>query len=389
MNINDPDLIKSIFCKNELLSYDPYDIWKTKLGITARKIFYKNKCLGIIPAGILTIFDLYINNHLRLGYKKQEYPVVRALAALTLINLYESDEDIANLQFAKIHIDWLINNSSQGYHGCCWGLGFNWVYSKNKTYDKNTPFSTHTPYPLEALIKYYKITKELPLLNSIKSIFQFLEHDLKVMEENADTLVISYGINKDRIVTNANAYIMYMYALLLKFIPEKKEYIENKIYKIYNFIRAVQCKNGSWLYSPYDNNSFIDCFHSAFIIKNIIKTNALLKLENHESVVNNGYQYILNDFLEKNDFLFKRFSINNKISLIKFDLYDNAEMLNLALLVGDLDTSSKLDIAIKKKFINNNNFISSSIDIFGLVKNKNHLRWAVAPYLYALSSMRD
>lgn len=379
--------IKEVFCQTELKSYDPYDIWKTTIGIKTRKIFYKNKWLGLLPAGMLTVYDLYVNNNWRLGYKEQEYPIVRAMAALTLINLYENDNDQEALKYAKVHIDWLITHSSQGYHGCCWGLGFDWVYSENSTYDKNTPFSTHTPYPLEALIKYYRVTDDYCVLNSIKSVFQFLEYDLKVMEEDSEILIISYGTNKDRIVTNSNSYVLYMYALLLEFMPEKKQYIGNKIRKIFNFIKSVQQENGCWLYSPYDDNSFIDCFHSTFIIKNIIKTTELFQLEGCQKTIDTGYQYILINFLEKKKFLFKRFSKSNKISLIKFDLYDNAEMLNLAFLLNDSNTYFKIDRSIKKNFITHNNVIGSTIDLLGSIKNKNHLRWAVAPYLYALSEM--
>lgn len=377
--------VKEVFCQAELKSYDPYDIWKTAIGIKTRKIFYRNKWIGLIPAGVLTIYDLYLNNDKRVGYASQEFPIVRAIAALTLINLYESNKDLEALEFAKIHIDWLIDNSSQGYHGDCWGLGFDWVYSEHCTYDKNTPFSTHTPYPLEALIKYYKITGDTLVLAAIKSVFLFLEYDLKKMLENEEILIISYGTDKDRIVTNANSYVLYMYALLLEFIPEKKHYIENKIKKIYNFITSVQSNNGAWLYSPYDKNSFIDCFHSAFIIKNIIKSNKIVKLRESQTVVQLGYKYILEHCLDQKKFLFKRFSKNNKISLVKFDLYDNAEMLNLSSLLNDLSTYTKLDKAIKKQFIVNENSIGSTIDLFGSIKNKNHLRWAVAPYLYVLS----
>lgn len=387
MQANNRDLIKKSFCKNDLKSYDSYDVWKTKLGIKARKIFYRSKWLGLLPAGALTLYDLYINNHIRFGYKQQEFPIVRAQAALSLINIYEHENDLEALKFAKAHINWLIRHSSQGYHGCCWGLGFDWVYSENKAYDKNTPFSTHTPYPLEALIKYYKITNDPCVLNVIKSVFKFLEYDLKIMKEDNEVLVVSYGTTKDRIVTNSNSYVLYMYALLLEFMPEEKLYIENKIRKIFNFIKSVQHKDGYWLYSPYENDSFIDCFHSAFIIKNIIKTNALFKLEKSKHTIDCGYQYILKNFLDQQAFLFKRFSKNNKISLIKFDLYDNAEMLNLAFTLNDTNTYTKLDSAIKSNFIVNNEVIGSTIDVLGSIKNKNHLRWAVAPYLYTLSEM--
>lgn len=382
------ELIEYFTCQNNLLSYDPYDIWKTKVGMRIRSIFYTNKYLGLIPAASLSLCDYYLNNKRRLFYEKQEFPVTRAQATLTLINLYKENKENKYLECAKIHINWLLENYSKGYSGYCWGLNFTWVYSAEELYDSNTPFSTHTPYPLEAFIEYYQLTQDRRLLEPIKSVLSFIENDLQVMFEEEDKLIVSYGPQKDRIVTNANAYVMYMYAMLLPLFPDKKEYIENKIQKIYNFLTSVQNSDGSWLYSPYNSNSFIDCFHSCFVIKNIYKTNQILELNSALTVVKKGYNYILKNFLDVDHFLFKRFAISNKPSLVKFDLYDNAEMLNLANLLKDKPTVKKLDKAIKTTFVEKN-VLYSIIDIFGCKKNANHLRWAVVPYLYALSNLKE
>lgn len=377
-------LIERYCLRDDLSAHDPYDIWKTSLGIKVKQLYYKSKYLGLLPAGVLMIYDLYINNGLRLGYKKQEYPIVRAQAALTLMNLYKKEPKPVYLEFAKKHIDWLLANTSKGYSGYCWGLNFDWVYSATDTYDKNTPFSTHTPYPLEAMVQYYNITKDNSLIEPIKSLFAFLEQDIKVMQEDDERLIVSYGVEKDRIVTNSNSYVMYMYALLLDFYPEKHEYIQDKIRKLYNFLVSVQQADGSWIYSPYDEKSFIDCFHSAFVLKNIIKTSRILPFANSEEIVFKGYRYIMDNFLDQEKMLFRRFSQSNKISLVKFDLYDNAEMLYLSKLIGDHQTTEQLEEKIK--IFHSDNDIYSMIDFLGMKKNKNTLRWAVMPYLLAKSS---
>lgn len=384
--MNKFEWIEKYLLADDLSTYDPYDIWKTSLGIKVKQLYYKNKYLRLLPAGVLTIYDLYINNSLRIGYKKQEYPIVRAQAALALMNLYEKDPKPVYLEYAKKHINWLLGNSSKGYSGYCWGLNFDWVYSATDTYDKNTPFSTHTPYPLEAMVQYCNIAKDNSLLEPIKSLFAFLEQDIKIMQEDDERLIVSYGVEKDRIVTNANSYVMYMYALLLDFYPEKREYIENKIRKLYHFLVSVQLSDGNWIYSPFDDNSFIDCFHSAFVLKNIIKTSHILPLENSEKIVSKGYRYVLDNFLDQEKMLFRRFSQSNKISLVKFDLYDNAEMLNLAYLMNDQSVLTKLEKSIRDHYVRQNK-IGSTIEILGNLKNMDHLRWAVVPYLHALSNL--
>ncbi len=380
--INDILVEKYLF-KENLSSYDPYDIWKQPLGIKIKQLYYKNRYTGLIPAGVLTLFDLYINNSFRLSYKKQEYPIVRAQAALVLINLYKKEKNKLYLKKAREHIDWLYQNSSQGYSGYCWGTGFKIVISDKLIYDEKIPFSTNIPYILEALHEYYQITEDYKALQVIKSIYKFYENDILILEEDEDILITSYGPFKDRVVTNAVSYTMFAYSIFYNYIDDTN-YIQSKINKMYNFINSVQRDDGSWLYSPYDENSFIDCFHSAFILKNIIKTSKNIKINILDEKIVLGYNYIKLHFYSENDGLFKRFSLSNKPSLIKFDLYDNAEMLYLAKLMNDSNMVEKLENIIGK-FYGKNSDIYSIIDLFGAKKNKNTLRWAVMPYLLAKS----
>ena len=128
-------LIEKYLLNDDLSTYDPYDIWKTGVGIKTKKLYYKNKYIGLIPAGLLSIYDIYINNRLRFAYKKQEYPIVRAQAALSLMNLYKKDNNIEYLECARNHIDWLLNNYCTGYSGYCWGIGFGlWRLRHGNTY---------------------------------------------------------------------------------------------------------------------------------------------------------------------------------------------------------------------------------------------------------------
>lgn len=376
-------LISKYLLLDNLSTYDPYDIWKTDIGIKVKQLYYKNKYLGLLPAGGLTIYDLYLNNNFRIGYKKQEYPIVRAQATLALLNLYKKESKEIYLEYAKKHIDWLLENSSKGYSGACWGTGFKIVVSDTLIYDEKVPFSTNTPYILEALYEYFQITSDAAIFEVMQSIYNFYEKDLVILQEDETILITSYGPFKDRIVTNAVSYTMFAYSIFYKLFDNKK-YIAQKIEKMMNFVSSVQRENGSWLYAPYDKNTFIDCFHSAFVLKNIIKTSKNIEIELKSGMVNSGYKYIKEEFLDKNFGLFKRFSISNKPSLTKFDLYDNAEMLSLSKLMNDGELLKSLKKNIEIYFYSNEN-IYSVIDMFKMRKNKNTLRWAVMPYLLAKS----
>lgn len=381
-------LIESVCECEDLSTYDPYDIWKSSCGLAIKKLFNRSRLAGIVPAALLTLFDIYVNNRLRFSYTRQEYPIVRAFAALSLLSLHRVEPKEEYLRFAKIHLDWLVENRSKNCVGYGWGLGFEHAAKAAVVYDKDTPFVTITPYPLEAFVEYHSLSGDDTYDGAIQGVLVFLDKDIKILEDTKHYLVTSYGTSKDRIVVNAVAYTMYMYALLRAYVDRDRRLdLEDKIRRLYQFVKDQQRSDGSWLYSP-EGSSFIDCFHSCIVLKNIIKTKRLFELEDAETVVEAGYKYIRENFLDKQYRLFRRFSLKNKPSLVKFDLYDNAEMLNLANLVGDEELVRDLSQAIERVFLHNKD-IYSQVDIFNKLYNKNMLRWAVMPYLCALSSVPE
>ncbi|RJQ37565.1 MAG: hypothetical protein C4555_06265 [Dehalococcoidia bacterium] len=374
------------FCLTEpLATYDPYDIWKTRLGFLVKDFYNHHRCAALPAAAALTLFDAFVNNRSRRFYRRQEYPIVRAMAALALFNLYEADPRDCYLDFAQRHLAWLAEHSSTGYSGKCWGLQFNYAVDRGLVYDLNTPLSTMSPYALEAFVRCDQVTGTRRHAGVVESIFAFFDRDLQVMEEDHDSMATSYAPLRDRIVVNASSYTMYAFALCLDYLTSQaKSAVLDRIRKLCNFVLHNQREDGSWLYSP-QGHSFIDCFHSCIVIKNLEKTSRLVPLPKVKAAVTEGYSYLKRVFLDPRIGLYKRFSLQNKASLVKVDLYDNAEMLNLALLLGENQEAARLAQAIEAIFCVGDD-IYSQLDIFGNRRNKNTLRWAVMPYLYALSS---
>jgi hypothetical protein len=385
--INIISLIIEQCARDDLSTWDPYDIWKSRIGFAIKNYYNHHKILGLPFAGLATVYDIYVNNRFRIFYRKQEYPIVRAMASLALMNMYKRKESKEHLQFAEKHIRWLLDHTCKGYSGKCWGINFKYPVDKCLVYNENTPFVTITPYILEALHQYALLTKDPVCIDAIKSVFRFFKNDIKVLYENTDSLATSYGPFKDRIVINALSYTMYSYALLARYHlnGEDRDFAESTARKLYQYIINHQHKNGSWMYSVEDN-SFIDCFHSCFVVKNVIKANACFKFPNAQSTVVKGYNYVKKAFWVESDQLFKRFSLTNKMGIAKYDLYDNAEALNLAVLMKDKDLIWVLLKSIYHHFYKDGHFFSM-LDVFGMKKNRDMMRWAFMPLLYVMSSL--
>jgi hypothetical protein len=379
-------LIEHFCAQDDLASYDPYDIWKTSVGFRVKKLYYRHPRLGLLPAAVLSLFDDLVNGELRLFYTRDEYPIVRALAALCLFNLYRRDRDTRYLEIAKRHLQWLLANSCEGYKGYCWGLGFENAVNRNLVYGSRSPFSTITPYALEAFVHYSQLTGDTEFHPAIERIFEFFDKDIQVMEEDDQAVATSYGPFRDRTVINAVSYTMYSYCLCLAYAPKsQRQRMEAKVRKLYTYIRRNQRMDGSWFYSPH-GNSFIDCFHSSIVLKNVIKSDRIVELDDTAAVVTAGYEYLKKAFFDDRYFLFKRFSVANKPGLVRFDLYDNAEVLNLAMLVGDVGLVERLLPSVIRHFCKGLD-VYSQIDLIGARRNRNTLRWAVMPFLYAVSGM--
>jgi len=376
--------IENYAIKNDLNSSDPYDLWIITPGIFIKKLFYKNKHIGYPFIGIYLILDFL--GIVKKFYKKREYPIARALAAQSAINLYYYTKEKKYLNIAKQHLLFLKKNYFKGYSGYCWGLNQPWM-SKNRFYPEDIPYVTNTSYALEAFVKYQKITGSKEFNNVIKSVFWFLEKDIPIIHESADELAVGYSpLPENYIVINANSYAMYMYTLLLEFYPKKRDYILKKIRKIYNFIVRNQEPDGSWWYYVKGaKGNFIDCFHSCFVMKNIYKTAQIIELPNWENIVEKGYNYLINNFFNKKKSLVKRFSKVDKFNPVKWDLYDNAEFLNLSILLDKMNIANKNLGAIFKTFVKNEGEVYSQVWIGGIKRYKNTLRWAVMPFVYAVS----
>lgn len=381
-----PQRIRRVCERGDLQTYDLYDIWKTKIGFCVKDFYNHHRILGLPAAALLTLFDLYVNNRARLLYQRQEYPIVRALAAQALMQLYVGTRDESLLVAVRQHLEWLRNNSCVGYSGPCWGLGFPYAVSSAFHYSVNTPLTTMTPYALEAFVNYTEVVGDTSYVPVINGIFEFFEKDVQVMEETDDYLVTSYAAMCDRKVVNAVSYAMYAYGLMLPYLDAaQRERIERKIRKLYRYIVVTQRADGSWPYSE-DPPVFVDCFHSCIVIKNIIKANKRLRLKDCEQVVARGYQFLKKATYVEAAGLFKRFAQANKPGVIRFDLYDNAEMLNLACIMEDMQLVSSLERRIEQTFVNGEN-IWSQVDLFGLKHGRDFLRWAVMPYLYASATI--
>lgn len=374
-------LLKYYCLRDNLSTHDRYDIWTWAPGFLAKKLYNYNRLIALPIVVPLVIFDRLNSAHYL--FPKREYPIVKAMATIILLRLYCQSQAPQYLEQAEKNLEWLLKHSGKTESGIGWGVLVPRTVSAKVNYPPDMTFSTITPYILEAFFKYYQVTKNQKYTWVMEKLFNYFTKDIKVLYEDEDMMATSYSTIPDRIVVNAVSYSLYARTLLSKIYPERKAML--KIEKLHNFVKSTQSENGAWRYNYRDSHSFIDCFHSCFILKNLIKSSHLTSLPGVEEEISRGWDYLKNQMYDPQEGLFRRFSITNKPGIIKYDLYDNAEALNIAYLLRDDSLAEKLKQSITSHFIVGEN-IFSQIDVFGRRFSSGHLRWAIMPYLLALSN---
>ncbi|HED14990.1 MAG TPA: hypothetical protein ENI62_15305 [Gammaproteobacteria bacterium] len=266
-----------------------------------------------------------------------------------------------------------------------WGLPFAW-YSKNGVYDAHMPYVTNTPYVMEALL----VLAELPdLHDEAMTLFHgtwgFLQ-SLHAMRESSDELALSYApVDEPRVVVNANAYAAFAYALHARYGQEEvRDKARLKARKLVQWVVNQQQADGSWrYYADHETGNFIDCFHSCFVVKNLLKVSKLLSelSEFIHPVTDKGWEYIKSELYNGDTGFCRRFAVRAQRDLFRLDLYDQAEYLGLLVDFGLLNEAAEFATRVEKKFRKGDHWYCR-IDILGRRWGRNFLRWGIVPFWY-------
>ena len=369
-------------------TFDPYDLWATSIGVEIKKHYYA----GSIPAKLLALMVGVLDwtipylSRTMLNIEPIEYPIVLAHEILTrkTENRLSASDAVGLLHTIKLLAICVDNKPG------AWGLGFPWM-SKNGLYGTQIPFITHTPYVMESLV----ILTEYPIVqDEAQAIFNnssdFLE-TLLVMHQSPDELALSYApLAEPRIVNNANAYAAYAYSLHAKYgVIERKAQARAKALSLARWVIGQQQADGSWFYyADREPGNLIDCFHSCFVIKNLLKVQAILPdadLKIQESI-QRGWHFIRDNFFDKTNGLCKRFILRDIKDPFIWDLYDQAEYLGLLIDFGMLEEASILVEKADHFFHKGENWYCR-IDFLGKPWGKNFLRWGITPFWYQIARL--
>ncbi len=366
-------------------SFDPYDLWCTSLGIRVRQFFYRGTLHGKLGALAIALVDWWLPLTFRrlLVVRPRAYPILSAHKSLLMSDRCQSSDCRMALSDLRSQAVGLPNMVA-------WGLGFPWM-SKNGLYGSDVPFVTHTPYVMEALLV---LADQAGLHDEAMNLFHgtwnFLE-SLKVMHRSKGVLALSYApVEEPRIVVNANSYAAFAYALHSVYGKSKvQDAASLKARRLAQWVVRQQQADDSWFYyADKEPGNFIDCFHSCFVIKNLLKVKRLLPdlADIIDQPIQKGWRYIKEEFFDRRAGLCRRFTARSHCDPFRWDLYDQAEFLGLLVDFGELEWAIDFARRVEKRFSKGNNWYCR-IDILGRRWGKNFLRWGIMPFWYHQSRL--
>ncbi len=192
----------------------------------------------------------------------------------------------------------LLDMSSKGYSGSCWGYNFDWQARRLFLFKKHTPTVVATAFCVEALIESYKITKNETVLRQALTAADFVTNDLSRTQCGGGFL-FSYSV-KDGNNTVINASL-----LGAKILSYSYKYSQNNEHlKLAKQAVLAACElqeeDGSWIYGLLPIQSWKDSFHTGFNLDAIKTYQQNTEDKSFQDYISKGMDYYVNNFFEEN-----------------------------------------------------------------------------------------
>ena len=316
--------------KNGGASFDPYDLWGTRYGLFARRLYYTKNPLGFPLIAPVLLAEIVCPGVRRLLVRKQRFATADAQLALAFLNLHALTGEVSFLERARGLGEDLLATSIPGYRGHCWGYPFDWQ-NNHGLWKRNTPFITATPYCFEAFLALHDATGEARHLEVARSIARFVQEDLRETPTSADAAAGSYSPDDKSEVLNASAYrAMVLFEAAERFGELRhRESAQRNL----NFILQNQRADGAWLYAlDHPSERFIDHFHTCFVLKNLFKQNRRLNSPAVRAAIAKGYEFYRRELFDVTGLPIS-FAIRPRTQLVRREIYDFAEAITLGALL--------------------------------------------------------
>lgn len=313
-------------------SYDHQSFFASKLGRGAKALYYRRPKLGTIAVAPMIFCEAFVPQARRFFWRPERFPIADAHYAMAFAFLAETHGAETHYRRAVHFLEVLQNTRCPGYREYCWGYPFDWQ-TRTGVIKHDTPLITTLPYVYEAFSQVYAIDKDQRWLQVMRSIAEHAFTHYRDVKTTPDAASCGYTPAPDDPagVVNASAYRAFLLTKAGLELSEPK-YLEVARRNL-NFVLASQNENGSWFYSTDGARDFVDHFHTCFVLKALAKIERLTGCPKCQGAIERGVGYYVTNLFDASG-LAMPFSKAPRLTVYRRELYDYAECVNLAVLLG-------------------------------------------------------
>jgi len=183
----------------------------------------------------------------------------------------------------------LITLKLDGYAGVTWGYNFDWQ-SRNFFAPKGSPTIVPTAFAARALIEAARDFGDDLYLATARSVCDFITTDLQRPVDTESELCFSYSPNSDTKIFNASLLAAEVLGSVGA-LTNEKELCELAL-RATRFVINQQRSDGSWVYGTAPSQSWVDNFHTAYVLFSLSRVIKACSLGNEfQESLRLGYKY--------------------------------------------------------------------------------------------------
>ena len=275
--------------RREYKGYEPFDGLKSFLRpLTLQKKFPRQLLVQLVLRSPFNLRPL-------LGIRPERSTKGMGYIAKGYLRLFNATGRESYRQKALMCLDWLVENSTKGYSGFCWGNHFDYQ-ARGAYFPKYSPTVVWVSLIAHTFLDAYDILGDENYLDVAGSCCRFIMNDLP--REVIDSAVcISYLPSKQLSIHNSN--MLAASILARTFQKTREEELSNLALAAMAYSAGCQMENGAWFYGEDPMYHWIDNWHTAY---NLDSLKWFLESANDDSYMKSlkkGFLFYVENFFEE------------------------------------------------------------------------------------------
>jgi hypothetical protein len=284
--------LESYLVREQYRGWDPYDALSSPLF----RLPVLRSSRWIRLAAMQTLKRLPFNPRRLLGIPKGYNPVTLALVleASAYRALAEPERADIHRRRAAECVAELDRLRTPGFSGACWGYDFDWEARYGRL-PAGTPTVVATGLVTNALFVAYRLLGLADAFELCRSALPFVLEDLPRLPGEDDTFCWGYFPGDAQRIPNATMKGARLCAQV--YSVTREESVLSPARQTVEYVARHQHDDGSWPYAVGDPRSWVDNFHTAYVLDALDEYERLTNDESVRPVIERGWRYYRSNFL--------------------------------------------------------------------------------------------